>query len=63
MMGEAVHLDNYWKGKRAPLGEIKVPAYILASYSSSLHTPGSIKAYEEIAAPKWKGAHLTLTSR
>ena len=53
MMGKAVHLDNYWKGKRAPLGEIKVPAYILASYSSSSHTPGSIKAYEEIAAPKW----------
>lgn len=45
--------NEYWEDKRAKFDKIKVPTYILASYSSGLHTEGSLRAYEEISAPKW----------
>lgn len=46
--------NEYWEDKRAKLDQIKVPAYILASYSSSLHTSGSIRAFNELGSrEKW----------
>ena len=45
--------NSYWSDKRADMSKIKVPAYILASYSTCLHTEGSFRCYEEMTAPKW----------
>ena len=37
--------NNYWNDKRAKLEQINIPIYCLASYSSSLHTEGSIRGF------------------
>ncbi|KAF7552155.1 hypothetical protein G7Z17_g4501 [Cylindrodendrum hubeiense] len=50
--------NEYWEDKRVKLEKIKAPAYILASYSSSLHTTGSIRAYNELGSrDKWLRIH------
>ena len=38
-------INAYWNDKRAKLEQIEVPMYVLASYSSSLHTEGSIRGF------------------
>ncbi|KAH7111714.1 Alpha/Beta hydrolase protein [Dactylonectria estremocensis] len=50
--------NDYWEDKRSKLEDINVPAYILASYSSALHTTGSIRAYHTLASKdKWLRIH------
>ena len=50
--------DPYWESKRADFSKIKIPSYVLASYSSMLHTVGSIRAFREInASQKWLRIH------
>jgi predicted acyl esterase len=47
-------MNEYWEDKRARMDRIKVPAYILASFSTMLHTVGSFRGFEEIDhAEKW----------
>jgi hypothetical protein len=47
-------MNEYWEDKRARITQIQVPAYILASYSTGLHTVGSFRGYEDIASKdKW----------
>ena len=47
-------MNAYWEAKRAKMEDIQVPAYILASMSSQLHTEGSFRGFEEIAHDnKW----------
>ncbi|KAL3447831.1 Alpha/Beta hydrolase protein [Aspergillus insuetus] len=41
-------MDEYWDDKRAKAHLIQVPAYVLASMSTGLHTVGSIRCYEDI---------------
>ncbi len=41
-------INDYWKDKRAEVSQIQVPAYVLASYSTFLHLPGSLRGFEEI---------------
>ena len=41
-------INDYWLDKRAKIEMIDVPAYVLASYSTMLHLPGSLRGYEEI---------------
>jgi predicted acyl esterase len=41
-------MNEYWEDKRARMDRIKVPAYILASFSTMLHTVGSFRGFEEI---------------
>lgn len=41
-------MNDYWRDKRARIERIKVPAYILASYSTALHLPGSLRGFEDI---------------
>lgn len=41
-------MNDYWKDKRAQVSNIEVPAYVLASYSTFLHLPGSLRGFEEI---------------
>ncbi|KAJ0308771.1 hypothetical protein COL516b_003320 [Colletotrichum fioriniae] len=42
-------LRAYWDDKRARMDRIEVPAYILGSYSTMLHTIGSFRGFEEIS--------------
>lgn len=42
-------VSDYFKDKRVNMTKIKVPTYIGASYSSTLHTIGSLRAFEEIS--------------
>ena len=41
-------MNDYWRDKRAEILKIQVPAYVLASYSTFLHLPGSLRGYEEL---------------
>jgi uncharacterized protein len=45
--------NAYWEDKRVQMDKIKIPAYVLASYSTGLHTEGSLRGFEEIQGPKW----------
>lgn len=50
----------YWEDKRARLDKISIPAYILASYSTMIHTEGSFRGFEDIASKdKWLTVHAT----
>ncbi|KAJ5190120.1 alpha/beta-hydrolase [Penicillium cinerascens] len=42
--------NEYWEDKRAKLDRVKAPCYVLASYSTSLHTSGSIGGYNALDA-------------
>lgn len=47
-------MNDYWRDKRAQVAQVEVPAYILASYSTFLHLPGSLRGFEEIPhSKKW----------
>ncbi|KAK1995275.1 alpha/beta-hydrolase [Colletotrichum falcatum] len=51
---------EYWDDKRARMDLIQVPAYILGSYSTMLHTIGSFRGFEEIPhQKKWISIHAT----
>ena len=46
--------DDYWKDKKAELQNIEVPAYVVASYSSKVHTAGTFQGFRHIASQdKW----------
>ncbi|KAM0443870.1 hypothetical protein ACHAQK_002616 [Fusarium lateritium] len=42
--------NEYWDDKNVNLEKIKVPAYVLASFSSALHTTGSVRGYHDISS-------------
>lgn len=47
-------MNEYWADKRADISRIEVPAYVLASFSTGLHTAGSFRGYQEISHErKW----------
>ncbi|KAJ5355920.1 alpha/beta-hydrolase [Penicillium concentricum] len=53
-------MNEYWSSKRADMSQITVPAYILASYSTFLHTFGSFRGFTEIPhMKKWLRVHAT----
>jgi predicted acyl esterase len=51
--------DDYWEAKRIPVEDIdNIPMYMLASYSSMLHTNGSFQTFREAKTPtKWLRVH------
>ncbi|SPJ78819.1 related to acyl esterases [Fusarium torulosum] len=50
--------NEYWDDKNVKLEKIKVPAYVLASFSSALHTTGSLRGYHDISSKdKWLRIH------
>lgn len=51
--------DEYWASKDVDLAAIKIPAYIVASWSDhGLHTRGTLEAYKAISSPeKWLEVH------
>ncbi|KAJ0418326.1 Alpha/Beta hydrolase protein [Aspergillus carlsbadensis] len=60
MLKKYPFINDYWKDKRAKVSRIQVPAYILASYSTFLHLPGSLRGFEEMPHDKkWLRVHDT----
>ncbi|MDR1322013.1 MAG: CocE/NonD family hydrolase [Gracilibacteraceae bacterium] len=51
--------DDYWRSKAAQLGDIKVPAYVVASWSDhGLHTRGTLEGFKKISSErKWLEVH------
>jgi len=46
--------NEYWDDKRVDFSQIQVPAYVVASYSTGLHNPGSFRGFQEIPhSKKW----------
>jgi predicted acyl esterase len=49
--------NQYWDDKRAKLDRIDIPIYALASFSTCLHTEGSIRGFLFSASKdKWSAA-------
>lgn len=47
-------MNAYWEDKKPKLANIKVPMYVLASYSTGLHTEGSIRGWKYSSSKdKW----------
>ncbi|MDH4189096.1 MAG: CocE/NonD family hydrolase [Betaproteobacteria bacterium] len=51
--------DDFWASKAARFGEIRVPAYVVASWTDQgLHTRGTLEGFKGIASPrKWLEVH------
>ena len=51
-------MADLWADKIPEFGQITVPTYIVASYSNTLHTAGTFRAWRRIASPeKWLRIH------
>lgn len=54
-------MDALWESRIPSFDKIAVPAYIVASYSQSIHTPGTFRGWRNIAtAEKWLRIHNTM---
>jgi predicted acyl esterase len=54
-------VGELWQSKIADLERITVPAYVVASYSNSIHTPGTFRGWRRISSPeKWLRVHNTM---
>jgi uncharacterized protein len=52
--------NEYWEDKCPELHKITVPAYVLASYSSKIHSAGSFRGFRDISSKeKWLRVHPT----
>ncbi|KAF5566843.1 cocaine esterase, partial [Fusarium pseudoanthophilum] len=50
--------NDYWEAKRIPVEKIDIPMYVLASYSSMLHTYGSFQTFRLAKTErKWLRVH------
>lgn len=53
-------LNAYWDSKIPQLKNIRIPAYVVASYSSQLYTRGSLEAFNQLGSQeKWLRVHNT----
>jgi len=53
-------MNDLWADKIARFDKVTVPAYVVASYSNTLHTAGTFRAWRRIAsADKWLRIHNT----
>ncbi|WNG28271.1 CocE/NonD family hydrolase [Cystobacter fuscus] len=53
-------MNELWEDKIARFDKITVPAYVVASYSNTLHTAGTFRAWRRIASEKkWLRIHAT----
>ena len=47
-------MNEYWMDKRADIESINIPTYVVASYSSFVHTMGSVRGWLDVDTPhKW----------
>jgi len=53
-------MNPYWEDKSAKLERIRVPAYVVASWTNDLHTLGSLEGFRRIPSQnKWLRVHNT----
>lgn len=53
-------VDDLWEDKTPRYDQITVPAYVVASYSNTLHTAGTFRAWRRMASKdKWLRVHST----
>lgn len=59
MMTQYPLMNAYWESKIAPVEDIDIPTYVVASWSDQgLHTRGTIEAFKSIGATqKWLDVH------
>lgn len=51
-------MNSLWENKIPDYARITVPAYVVASYTNTLHTPGTFRAWRRIASKdKWLRIH------
>ena len=50
-------MNDLWEDKIAQFDKITVPAYVVASYSNTLHTAGTFRAWRRIASEGQMAAH------
>jgi predicted acyl esterase len=51
-------MDDLWENKIPAFDQITVPAYVVASYSNTLHTAGTFRAWRRMASQdKWLRIH------
>ncbi len=54
-------LDGFWQSKAAALENITVPAYVVASYGNTIHTPGTFRGWRSMSSEqKWLRIHNTM---
>ena len=54
-------VDDLWASKIPDFSKITVPAYVVASYSNSIHTPGTFRGWRRMASDqKWLRIHNTM---
>ncbi len=54
-------VDDLWNSKIPAFEKITVPAYVVASYSNSIHTPGTFRGWRRISSKqKWLRIHNTM---
>jgi uncharacterized protein len=54
-------IDTLWQSKAPAFENITVPAYVVASYSNSIHTPGTLRGWRRMASrDKWLRIHNTM---
>ena len=57
-MAEHPVWDEYWEDKIVPLERIEVPAYIVGSWTNTIHTRGTFEAWQRISSKdKWLRVH------
>lgn len=60
MIVEEPFLCDYWLDKAARVENIDIPAYVVASYTNSVHTHGTFAGYRRMASKeKWLRVHNT----
>lgn len=53
-------MNRYWDDKIARLSDVTVPAYVVASWTHSIHTKNSINGFRELGSTdKWMRIHNT----
>lgn len=60
MIVEKTFMCDYWQDKAARVENIEIPAYVVASYTNSVHTHGTFAGYRRMASKeKWLRVHNT----
>lgn len=60
MIVEKPFMCDYWEDKSARVENIEIPAYVVASYTNSVHTHGTFAGFRRMASrEKWLRMHNT----
>ncbi len=53
-------MNGYWEDKKAKLEKIRIPAYVVASWTSGIHTHGTLDGFRRISSrDRWLRVHNT----